>query len=73
MGQVATILDVNKSTLDRWERANKIPKPKRVKGTGERSYSDELVATIRSWRDQKHQLVDSWEDSDAARPAKAEQ
>jgi len=69
MGQVAKLLDIDKSTLYRWERKGKIPKVQRVNRNGERSYSDELVAQIRNIRDEDLKLVDAdaWKEAREAR------
>lgn len=48
MLEAANKLGVHKQTLYRWEKAGKIKKAPRLKRTGERVYSDELILEIDS-------------------------
>lgn len=56
----AKLLGISRETLRRWERQRVIPKAPRLRRTGERIYSDELIAEIRKRTDET-MPADEWE------------
>jgi excisionase family DNA binding protein len=49
--EVADRIGVNKMTIYRWERQNKVPAPKRLRRTNKRLYTEDDVAKLINFRD----------------------
>jgi excisionase family DNA binding protein len=52
MKDAAKKIGVHHMTLYRWEKANKIPLPKRLMRTNARIYTEEDIAAIKEWMEQ---------------------